>query len=81
MTFGASRSVNELLEILKLYFPDIKVNYKEREKLMPVRGTLSMEKARDILDFTPNWKIEEGYKEYIKWYKELYERHLKTFNA
>ena len=81
MTFGSSRSVNDLLNILKLYFPNVKVNYKEREKLMPVRGTLSMEKAKKILNFEPKWKIEEGYKKYIEWYKILYDRHLKTFNV
>ena len=81
MTFGSSRSVNDLLNILKLYFPNVKVNYKEREKLMPVRGTLSMEKAKKILNFEPKWKIEEGYKKYIEWYKILYDRHLKTLNV
>ena len=30
MTFGSSRSVNDLLEILKRSFPDIKVKYKEK---------------------------------------------------
>ena len=78
MTFGSSRSVNDLLEILKKSFPDVKVNYKEREKLMPVRGTLSMEKAKKILNFQPKWNIEDGYKQYIEWYKILYERHSKT---
>ena len=81
MTFGSSRSVNDLLEILKKSFPDVKVKYKEREKLMPVRGTLSMEKAKKILNFQPKWSIEEGYKQYIEWYRKLYEVHLKTFNV
>ena len=81
MTFGSSRSVNDLLEILKKSFPDVKVKYKEREKLMPVRGTLSMEKAKKILNFEPKWKIEEGYKKYIEWYKILYDRHLKTLDV
>ena len=80
MTFGSSRSVNDLLEILKKSFPDVKVKYKEREKLMPVRGTLSMEKAKKILNFQPKWNIEDGYKQYIEWYRKLYEVHLKTVN-
>lgn len=72
ITYGNSRSVNDLLEILKDSFPNIKVNYEKRDKLMPIRGTLSMDKMRDLLDFTPRWKIEQGYKKYIDWYKELF---------
>tara|TARA_Y100001970_G_C14232375_1_gene859485 strand:- start:2017 stop:3057 length:1041 start_codon:yes stop_codon:yes gene_type:complete len=81
MTFGHSRTVNELLEILRLSFPSVKVKYKDREKLMPLRGTLSMNKAEKILNFRPKWKIEEGYKRYINWYKKLYERHLKNLDV
>ena len=76
MTFGSSRSVNELLEILRLSFPKINVTYKEREKLMPVRGTLSMQKANELLDFRPAWNIEKGYQKYIDWYKKIYEDYL-----
>jgi nucleoside-diphosphate-sugar epimerase len=78
MTYGKSRSINDLLEILKPSFPNLKVQYEKRDKLMPVRGTLSMDKAKTILGFEPRWGLDEGYKEYINWYKELFESYKKT---
>ena len=40
---------------------------------MPVRGTLSIEKAKKLLGYNPSWPLEKGYPQYIKWYKKLYE--------
>ena len=56
----------------------IKINYIARDKLMPKRGTLLNEKSRDLLKFNPAYKIEEGYRIYIEWYKNFWEKH-KTY--
>ncbi len=79
MTYGSSRKVNEMIEILKNHFPQIKVNYQQREKLMPERGTLKMDKAKQLLDFQSSWPLEKGYPEYISWYKE-FTKNLKIIN-
>ena len=71
ITYGNGRKINTLLEILKEEFKDVKVKYIEREKLTPVRGTLSIEKAKSLLNYNPEWSLEDGYKEYIKWYKNF----------
>ena len=39
ITFGNARKINDLIVILKNIFPKVKINYKEKEKLMPERGT------------------------------------------
>jgi hypothetical protein len=41
---------------------------------MPSRGTLSMEKAKRLLDFEPQYPVEKGFPKYIEWYKELFAR-------
>ena len=41
---------------------------------MPKRGTLSIEKAKSILNYTPKWPIDKAYPEYIKWYLDFYEK-------
>ena len=69
ITYGNSRKINELLNILKDEFPKIKVKYLEREKFMPERGTLKIEKAKKMLNFESNFSIENGYLKYINWYK------------
>ena len=51
ITYGNSRKINDLLELLKKQFPNIKTKYVENEKFMPKRGTLINKKAKDLLDF------------------------------
>ena len=76
LTFGRGREINEMLSILKSVFSDLNVLYKPRDNLMPERGTLSIEKAKRLINYSPKWSLEEGYLEYIKWYKEIYSRYL-----
>ena len=73
LTYGKSRKINELTEILKNEFPKIKIFYKEREKFMPERGTLDVTKAKKLLDYKPINSIDTGYIKYISWYKEFWD--------
>ena len=41
---------------------------------MPHRGTLSIQKAKDLIGYEPKWPVEKGYLEYINWYKNLFEQ-------
>jgi len=72
LTFGNARKINELMEVLKSEFPKIEVHYKGKEKFMPERGTLNNNKAKKLLDFKPNFPIEDGYLKYINWYKNFW---------
>ena len=72
LTFGQSRKISNLIEILKGYFPNIIVKNKQRDKFMPKRGTLSIEKAKNFLNYNPIWPIEKGYTQYIEWYKSFF---------
>ena len=60
ITYGKSRKINELLNILKSEFSNLKVVYKEREKFMPERGTLSINKAKKLINYRSKNSIEEG---------------------
>ena len=72
LTYGDSKKINELIEVLKKEFPEIKVFYKEREKFMPERGTLDVSKAKQLLGYKPVNPIETGYLKYISWYKKFW---------
>ena len=77
LTFGQSNTISKLVEILKSEFSNIKVIYKKRNKLNPERGTLSVKKAKELINYVPSWPLEKGYKNYIKWYKEIFKSYEK----
>mgnify|MGYP006292625949 CR=1 FL=1 len=73
MTYGAARSLAQMAEIVQEHFPDVNIKYVPKDKLMPDRGTLCMDKARDLLGYEPSWPLERGFPEYIEWYKDIVE--------
>ncbi len=77
LTYGEGRSINQLIEILKKEFPSIEIETKDREKFTPERGTLSVEKAKKLIDYKPSYPIEKGYIEYINWYSNFFKDKFK----
>lgn len=73
LTYGQGRSINEMAEILRGQFQDVKLVQKPRDRLMPERGTLSVEKARRLIGYEPQWPLDKGFIEYIKWYRHLFD--------
>lgn len=74
ITYGKARKISDLIKILKDQFSNIKIIYKEKEKFMPKRGTLSNKKIFKLLNFKPKFPIEEGYLRYIRWYKNFWKK-------
>lgn len=72
LTYGQGRSINEVADIVRSEFPDLVLKNKERDRLMPERGTLKVEKAKTLLGYEPNFPIEEGVRRYIEWYRQLH---------
>lgn len=79
LTFGGARTLNHMIELVKSEFPDVQVSYKPRDGLMPERGTLSVDKAKRLIGYEPQWPLERGYIRYIRWYKELKQRNPEAF--
>ena len=71
MTYGEARSIAEVVELVRQAFPDVEVRHTERDRLMPERGTLSIEKARRLLGYAPSIPIELGVPRYVDWYGGL----------
>lgn len=71
LTYGNSRTIKDLLAIVREHFPGLVVENVERDKLMPFRGTLSVEKARKLIGYEPKNPIEVGVPKYIEWYKKM----------
>ena len=72
ITYGNARKIKDLKEILKKFFPKIKIKNFPRDKLMPERGTLDISKAKDLLDYEPKNVLDEGFRKYIEWYINFY---------
>jgi nucleoside-diphosphate-sugar epimerase len=80
ITYGDSRSIKDMIEIVKEHFPNINIKEVPKDKLMPSRGTLSVEKANKLIGYEPEWPIEKGFVEYINWYKKIADNHPDLFN-
>lgn len=72
ITNGAARPLSDVVKYIKNEFPEIKVEDVPRDNLMPVRGTLSISRARELLGYEPKNQIEVGVPKYIEWYKGMY---------
>ena len=81
LTYGGARGINQLIEIVQEQFPGTVVKHKPRDGLMPERGTLSIEKARRLLGYQPQWPLEKGFVKYIQWYKTLHGQHPELFRV
>jgi nucleoside-diphosphate-sugar epimerase len=71
MTYGSSRSLADLLDLVRADFPEVRVERIERDRLMPKRGTLSVRKAQELIGYSPEHPLEVGIPEYISWYRRL----------
>jgi nucleoside-diphosphate-sugar epimerase len=71
VTAGYARSLAELTQAVLEHFPEVEVEYVERDALRPYRGTLSIDKAREMLGYQPQVALEEGLDRYVAWYREL----------
>lgn len=71
ITYGQGREIREMAELVKESFPSIEIEYLAKDALTPDRGTLSIEKAKQLIGYSPQYPLEKGYKEYIKWYQHL----------
>jgi nucleoside-diphosphate-sugar epimerase len=72
LTYGSSRSLAQMIGILREHFPELVVRHTPRDQLMPSRGTLSMEKAKRVLGFEPQYPLEIGFPRYIEWYRSVF---------
>ena len=79
LTYGKAHSINYMLEILSKSFEKVKITYSQKDKFTPNRGTLSVDKAREILGYAPKYHLDLGYTKYINWYKQFWKNLEKTF--
>jgi nucleoside-diphosphate-sugar epimerase len=71
LTCGQSRSIKQMADILKEHFPDMEVQFLPKDRLVPDRGTLCVDKAKKLIGYDPQYPLEKGFVRYIDWYKSF----------
>ena len=74
LTFGNARKVADLAAIIAKVVPNTIVEERPRAQDKPIRGTLSTDRAQEILGFQPDFPLEVGYLRYCEWYAEQWDR-------
>jgi len=70
ITRGEGRSIKELAEVISKLVPNVKIIEKKADVYRPNRGSLNISKARKLLGYNPEYPLEEGMKEYLKFVKK-----------
>lgn len=70
MTCGNARKLLDYVLVLKKHFPALEYEVTERDTFRPRRGTLSIEKAKKLLGYKPEYDLERGIKEYVEFIRE-----------
>jgi nucleoside-diphosphate-sugar epimerase len=68
LTYGKGEKINQLVNILKDYYPTLKIEYKPRDRMKAIRGTLDITRAKQDLGYNPQNDLQKGYRQYIEWY-------------
>lgn len=79
LTYGSARTLNQMIDLMKQAFPNVEVVHNPRDGLMPERGTLSVDKARRLIGYEPQYPLEKGFPRYIAWYKQMAAEHPDYF--
>ncbi len=72
LTYGSAKSIIDLKKLILNKFQ--KQNFKnvKRNNLMAIRGTLSIKKAKKMINYNPKYGIANGFEKYYQWYKNFY---------
>jgi nucleoside-diphosphate-sugar epimerase len=71
LTYGSARSLADIAELLQQEFPELKVNYNPKDNLTPDRGTLKVDKARELIGYEPEYPVDLAVPKYVDWYRQM----------
>ncbi len=71
ITYGSARPIKDLLPVLKKELGDFECEYVPKDPNVPKRGTLCVDKIKNIIGYKPEYPLEKGYRDLIGWYKSI----------
>ena len=71
ITYGKAETLYKFVKHLSKYIKNVKYVVKKRDNFRPIRGTLSVNKAKKLLKYKPIYNIEKGIREYLKFKEKI----------
>ena len=65
ITYGKAETLYKFVKILSKHFKKLKYKIEKRDSFRPKRGTLSINKAKKLLNYNPIYNLEKGIKKYL----------------
>ena len=65
ITYGKAETLYKFVIILSKHFRKLKYKIVKRDSFRPKRGTLSINKAKRLLNYKPIYNLEKGIKKYL----------------
>ena len=65
ITYGKAETLYKFVMILSKHFKKLKYKIEKRDNFRPKRGTLSINKAKRLLNYKPIYNLEKGIKKYL----------------
>ena len=65
ITYGKAETLFKFVKILSKHFKKLKYKIDKRDSFRPKRGTLSINKAKKLLNYKPVYNLERGIKKYL----------------
>ena len=65
ITYGKAETLFKFVKILSKHFKKLKYKIDKRDSFRPKRGTLSINKAKKLLNYKPIYNLERGIKKYL----------------
>jgi nucleoside-diphosphate-sugar epimerase len=70
LTRGEGRSLGQAVGILKHHFRNLQVHSQTGNDFRPTRGALDIRRARQLIDYDPQYSLEKGLGEYIAFVRD-----------
>jgi nucleoside-diphosphate-sugar epimerase len=71
ITCGKGRNLADFVKCVQKEYKDLTFKFTKRDKFRPKRGTLSIDKAKKLLNFRPKFTLEKGVAKYLGYIKEI----------
>jgi nucleoside-diphosphate-sugar epimerase len=68
VTAGEARGLDEVVELLRGWFPDLETRYTEGRPHTPRRGRLDITQATTVLGYGRQYSLEDGLRRYLEHY-------------